>query len=357
MRSKALFVVWASFSPRAKTMAAELGGWVSFQYESQLAGNTSWSRSLRWLVQGWRTWRLLEHEQPELIFVQTPPIFAPFVVALWCRLRGKTHTSGRRARYIIDGHTGAFHHPNWRWALPLLRLLTRGAVATLVTDEAALHLLQSWQARGFFLIDGLPKLYPPAGDIGSQGETRIAIINTFSDVEPVEELFAAARLLPQITFYLTGDARKASATLLEQRPENVILTGFLHNGTYTALLQHAHGLVILSREANDLSCGAYEALVMGKPAVVSNGPGMLRFFPRGFIHVAITPEAIADGIQRMLNSQEAMTEEVIAMRSELVNQRQLVLEEFVNLLMAQQLLPPLSLQAPMYKDIQSLERF
>ena len=326
MSVKPVVLAWSSYSLRALSMADELGVKASHQYETWLEG--LWLTPLRYIIQSWKTWRLLEQERPEAVIVQSPPITAPLVVAIWCRLRGKTSPSGSRAIYVIDAHTGAFHHPRWRWSLPLLRILSRKAAVTLVTDQAALDILQSWKAKGLFLADRLPTLSPPSSTIGSDGEARVAIISSFSDVEPIEEAFAAARLLPHVTFYLTGDPKRASAKLLAQRPQNVTLTGFLRGGNYTALLKNVHGLVILTTEPNDLSCSAYEALVMTKPAVASDGPEMRRFFTRGFIYVINTPEAIAEGIKRMLNEQEVLTTEVIAMRSEAVIKRQPKLEEF-----------------------------
>jgi len=283
-------------------------------------------------VQGWKTWRFLERERPEVVLVQAPPIFAPLVVSLWCRLRGKRTLSGRRACYVIDGHTGAFHHRHWRWSLALLRVLSRQAVATLVTNTAALDMLERWRARGLFLIDGLPDLIPPSGSIGSDGDARVAVISTFSDNEPIEEIFTAARLLPHVTFYVTGDPKRAPSNLLAQKPENVILTGFLRGGNYTALLKNVHGLVVLTKEENDLSCGAYEALAVAKPVVASNVPEMRRFFTDGFIYVTNTPQAIAEGIQRMLDEQAALTTEVTAMRSKLAAIRQPQFKQLTSLL-------------------------
>lgn len=332
MSSKPIFIVWSSFSPRAETLAEELGAQVSFQYETRLAEKGRWLNPLRWLVQGWKTWQMLEREQPELVLVQAPPIFAPLVVAAWCQLRGQTRSLGCRTRYVLDAHTGAFHHHHWLWTFPLLRILARKAVATLVTDEAAIRMLQSWKARSFLLVSGLPRLSPPVGLIGSQGDTRVAVINTFSDVEPVEEVFAAARLLPQVTFYVTGDTKRSSPRLLEQKPENVVLTGFLRGGNYSTLLNNVQGIVVLSKEPNDLSHGAYEALVMTKPAVVSSGPEMQRFFTRGVVHVENTPEAIAAGINQMLEEQAVLVNEVKDMRSELTAKRLSTMEEFAALL-------------------------
>jgi hypothetical protein len=87
MHVKSVFMVWYGLSLRAECMAAELGGQVSFQYEAELKG--LWLTPLRYLVQGWKTWRFLERERPEVVLVQSPPIFAAMTVAIWCRLRGK----------------------------------------------------------------------------------------------------------------------------------------------------------------------------------------------------------------------------------------------------------------------------
>src|SRR5260370_11425245 len=165
MSSKSVFVVWYSHSRRAETLATELGGQISFQWEDRLEGH--WLKPLRYLIQGWKTWCLLEQERPETVVVQSPPIFAPLIVATWCMLQSKTGHSKHRVSYAIDCHTGTFHDPKWRWALPLLRFLSRRAAVTLVTDKAALDILQSWKVSSLLLEDALPALGLATGTIGS----------------------------------------------------------------------------------------------------------------------------------------------------------------------------------------------
>ncbi len=330
MSSKTLFIVWFKHSRRATTMAAELGGWVSFQYEPELAG--CWLTPLRYLVQGWKTWYLLERVRPEAVIVQVPPIFALLVVAAWCELQGKTRSALRRVPYAIDCHTGAFYDRRWSWSLALLRWLSRRAVVTLVASEGALGILQRWKVRSLFLIDGLPNLSPPTGTVGSEGEARVAVISGFGLDEPVAEVLAVARLLPRVTFYLSGDSQRMGARFLAQKPENIILTGFLPDSDYTGLLKNVHGLVNLTKAPHLLTCGNYEALAVGKPAVVSDWPQVKRYFSRGFIYVNNTPEAIAKGITKMLDEQTMLTDEMIAMRLELTARRQPTLKEFRDLL-------------------------
>jgi len=334
MSVKSIFIVWADHSRRAESLTAELDAQLRFLYEFRLKGR--WLTPLRYIVQSWKTWHLLEQERPEVVLVQSPPIFAPLVVSLWCELRGKTRPAGSRVSYVIDCHPSTFFNRKWRWALPVLRFLSRQAVATLSSNMEGQNILQGWKVRGFFLADTIPSLNPPIGTIGSEGETRVAVISTFEDVEPIAEVFAAARLLPQVTFYVTGDPKRASAKLLAQKPENVTLTGFLRGGTYTALLKNVHGLVILTRQLEDLSCAAYEAVVMAKPAVVSDCSENKRWFTRGFVYVNNTPEAIAAGINKMLNIQVILVPEVIAMRSELAARRRPKFEEFAALLESRQ---------------------
>lgn len=330
MEIKSLFIVWYSHSRRAETLASELEAPVRFLYEFRLKGR--WLTPLRYLVQGWKTWHLLERERPEVVVVQSPPIFAPLVVALWCGLQRKTRSAGYRVSFAIDCHPSTFFSRRWRWALPILRFLSRRAVVTLSSNMGGQNVLQGWKVRGFFLADGVPSLSPPVGIIGTEGEARVAVISTFAEVEPIAEVFAAALLLPQVTFYVTGDPQQASTKLLAQKPENVILTGFLRDGTFTALLKNVHGVVILTNEPKDLSCAAYEAVAMAIPAVVSDCSENKRWFTHGFVYVSNTPEAIAAGINKMLNEQETLISEVIALRSELAARRRPQLEELVVLL-------------------------
>src|ERR1700685_3701158 len=112
MNGKILYIVWFTHARRAETLSKELGAKLVFVYEAQI--KRKWLKPLRYMIQAWKTWMLLERERPAFVIVQSPPVFAPLAVALWCKLRGK-----KRVSYIIDCHPGTFYHEQWRWALPL----------------------------------------------------------------------------------------------------------------------------------------------------------------------------------------------------------------------------------------------
>ncbi|SRR5579875_145542 len=327
MESNIVFIVWARHSRRAQTLAAELGGHVSFQYEAGLKGR--WLTPIRYLAQGWNTWRALQRARAATVIVQSPPIFALLVVAVWCAWR---KLGGQHVSYAIDCHTGTFYDRRWRWALPLLRLLAHTAVVTLVASEEAQKMLQRWEVNNLFLMDGLPSFDQPVGMIGTQGTQPVAVISGFGLDEPVAEILEAARLLPHVTFYFSGDPQRLPAVMLAQKPGNVVFTGFLQECEYAALLNNVHGIVNLTTAANILTCGTYEALAVGKPVVASGHPQMKRYFGRGFIYVRNTPESIAAGICKMLDERKALTEDVLAMRAELVRRRQPAFEKLAAIL-------------------------
>jgi hypothetical protein len=295
--NKLLFIVWASNSRRAVTLAEYWGGTTSFHFNKSLK-KKKYLAPLRYVQQAWTTWRELETKKPQAVLVQTPPVFAGLVVMLWCKLR--------KRKYGVDAHSGSFYYKNWKWALPLQRIISRNATVALVAHEEVRKLVQGWGANAVFLEDKIPELPPTDGEIGTNGSKRVAIISSFDYDEPEPELFEAARLMPEVTFYHTGNWRKAAPELIAQKPANLNLTGFVSDEDYRALLHNVDGMVVLTTEPNLLNCGAYEALAVQKPCVISDWQGLREYFRRGFIYVKNTPQDIAEGVRQMLNDRQTL---------------------------------------------------
>ncbi len=326
MNNKILYIVWYPYARRAETVSRELQAKLVFIYESRL--RTFWLNPLRYLVQCWRTWHLLEQERPAFVIVQSPPIFAPLAVALWCKLRGKKQVS-----YILDCHPSTFYNRRWRWAFPLLRLLARNAVVSLLCNEDAQKYLAQWQANYIFLPDGLPDLSSSSNEVSVQSGKSIAVISAFAHDEPAGTIFKAARLTPDVTFYVTGDTKGMTSELLASQPENIILTGFLRGSAYNGLLHNVHGIMILATMITTLSCGAFEALSLAKPSIVSDLPEQRRWFSNGFILVENTPEDIAKAVETLLTEHTVYVKKAELLRAEYIAARQPKLDKLVSLLM------------------------
>jgi glycosyltransferase involved in cell wall biosynthesis len=314
MSGKIIAIAWSSHSQRLKSIAASLNGQSFLIFEER---GKPWLLPWRYLKNAWKTWQLLEKYQPEAVIVQAPPIFAPLVVMLWSKYSGLRRPQ-RPVAWAIDSHTGSFHSPKWRWSLPLHGWLSRKATVTIVTDAPARRLLHDWKAASLFIEDKIPELAPASGEIGTAGEKRVAVISTFDTDEPVEQIFEAARRLPAVNIYHTGDPRRASAALLANKPDNLILTGFLRGGDYSGLLQNVQGLVVLTNEPNALNCGCFEALAVGKPILVSDWPGLRAFFKDSYLYTANTSEAIAAGVEQLLLNQADLSARMVTRRTELV---------------------------------------
>ena len=214
----------------------------------------------------------------------------------------------------------------------MLRPLARGAIVSLLCNEDAQQTLLKWDANYIFLPDGLPDLSFTSGTVGSEGDARIAVISTFADDEPIAELFEAARLTQRVTFYLTGNPARAPKELLAHKPENVISTGFLRGSVYNGLLHNVDGIMILSKLPTTLSCGAFEALSVAKPTIVSDLPEQRRWFSSGFILVENTPEDIARGVELLLSDRVGFTRKSELLREEYAAARQPKLHKLISLL-------------------------
>ncbi len=325
MNTQILYIVWYTYARRAETVSRELQAKLVFIYEPRL--RTFWLNPLRYLVQCWRTWRLLEQERPAFVIVQSPPIFAPLAVALWCKVRGRKQIS-----YILDCHPSTFYNRRWQWAFPLLRLLARNAVVSLLCNEDAQRYLAQWRAHSIFLPDGLPDLSAASNEVAVQSDKSIAVISAFALDEPAGAIFQAARLIPDVTFYVTGSTEGMTGELLANKPENIILTGFLRGSAYNGLLQNVQGVMILATMITTLSCGAFEALSLAKPGIVSDLPEQRRWFANGFIMVKNTPEDIANAVETLLREHEMYVKKAEILRAEYIAARQPKLEKLASLL-------------------------
>ncbi|HEX4714857.1 MAG TPA: glycosyltransferase [Ktedonobacteraceae bacterium] len=325
MNNKILYIVWYPYARRAETVSRELQAKLVFIYEPRL--RTFWLNPLRYLVQCWRTWRLLEQERPAFVIVQSPPIFAPLAVALWCKLRGRKQVS-----YILDCHPSTFYNRRWQWAFPLLRWLARNAVVSLLCNEDAQKYLAQWQANYIFLPDGLPDLSSFSNEVPVRDGKSIAVVSAFAHDEPVGAIFKAARLTPDVTFYVTGATEGMTNELLANKPENIVLTGFLRGSAYNGLLHNVQGVMILGIMITTLSCGAFEALSLAKPSIVSDLPEQRRLFSNGFLLVENTPEDIAQAVETLLNEHATYVKKAEILRAEYIAVRRPKLEKLISLL-------------------------
>jgi glycosyltransferase involved in cell wall biosynthesis len=257
---------------------------------------------LKYVLQTIATWRELWRDKAELVLVASPPIFAVLAVWVYCRLSG--------VHYIVDAHTGVFDDSRWTWLSRLSRFLSRGAAATIVTNSFLKNIVEDWGGLAIVIGD-VPVEFPDVTPVDLGPGSHVAVINTFSQDEPLDEILIAARQLPDIQLHVTGNLRHSRNQWSESSPPNAHFTGWLSEERYAALLCSVDVVMCLTTHDHTMQRGAYEAMALDKPLITSDWNLLRETFHDGTIHVDNTAAAITAAVGRALANKYDMS---IAMR-------------------------------------------
>jgi glycosyltransferase involved in cell wall biosynthesis len=314
-------IAWARYDRRPDLLAQHLGATVHFVFFGKRAKLLQ--LPVRYTVQALRTWRLLKRERPDVVFVQNPPILCPLLGFLYARRHG--------AQYVIDSHTGAFVSPVWSMFLWLHRILSRNALTTLVSNSYLKQEVNSWGCHAVTM-GFTPGHYPEGEPFPLSERFNAAVISSFDSDEPIDVVFEAAKQLPEVCFYVTGDSGRIPASLLGKKPDNCQLTGYLPYDRYVGLLRGADAIIDLTTNDHTLLMGAYEAVSLGTPLIVSDWPVLRKCFSRGTVHVPNTVEGLRDGVRRARKENEGLRQDILSLREELNAQWERELAELNDLL-------------------------
>jgi glycosyltransferase involved in cell wall biosynthesis len=163
---------------------------------------------------------------------------------------------------------------------PLLRLIHRRADLTIVTNEPLRQIVEGHGGRAFVLPDRIPALNHAALEPAvEKREGQVVFICSFAEDEPYEEVIKAGAILEEgMLLHITGSPHRLREGVLRNLPANVRLTGFLPENDYLDLLRRADVLMDLTTREDCLVCGAYEAVALGKPLVLSDTRALRNHF-------------------------------------------------------------------------------
>jgi glycosyltransferase involved in cell wall biosynthesis len=304
MQENMMFISWIAFSRRGQLISKQFK---LKHYQIQSLKHKYFLSPLRYILQTLTTIRILFRENPKIVFVQNPPIFAPIVVYLFVKLKN--------AKFVIDSHTGALLAPWWKWSLPLHSYLSRRALVTIVTNQHLAQKINNWGAKAFILPD-IPIVFPEGRRVKLKKKFSIVVINTFSPDEPIKEILEAALSLPDIHFYITGDIIQAKKVYLKSYSKNVEFTNFLPDDDYIGLLRAVQAIMVLTNDNHTMQRGACEALSLGKPIITSNWPILRNFFNKGTVYVDNTSIGIKNGIIEARSNLERLKREILNLKKE-----------------------------------------
>jgi len=259
-----------------------------------------------WLCKGLKTINILRRLKPDVLFVQNPSLGLT-VLAILCRSYFKYFL-------VVDAHNEGVK-PFVRssaFVRRLVRFLLRHADRTIVTNESLARVVTEAGGRAIILPDPLPAPIFPTGyrSLEEQQTNNIVVICTYAPDEPISDILAAAQKMPNKSFVCTGNISKFNRLGLKA-PGNVRFTGFLPDKDYWALLFSADVICDLTLMPDCLVCGAYEALAVGRPMVLSSNSATRELFGSVAILAEPTPSTIAGSLKEALDNNSELSQKAV----------------------------------------------
>jgi glycosyltransferase involved in cell wall biosynthesis len=308
-RQRRLFLSWNTNQPRSESLSFYLGAtyYSICPFEGIAGPGHYFSLPLKYVLASLKTLLLLKKKRPDIIFVVNPPIFAPLIVWIYCRMN-KVH-------YVIDTHSAAFNWKRWTLFQWLHKFLSRDALMNLLHNEPLAQTVTSWGAHSMTLADGPPQLATD-GAYPLRDGFNAAVICTYSRDEPIEVVLEAAQKMPLTNFYVTGHINRASESIINRASSNIILTDYLPKNEYIALLTGCSVVICLTLDDNTMQCGAHEAMELGRPIITSNWPVLRDYFSKGTIHIDNTANSLVHAITEIRTNYKYYGEQIQILRKE-----------------------------------------
>ena len=294
-RLRQLYVAWIKFQRRPLTMRESFG--YDLRFVPTLPINNSLMKALfSYPVQAVRTIYLLLAVRPDVFWIQSPPNILLHMAWLF-----RTLSLGKLA-IIADLHNSAFSKL-W-FSVPFTRKILNSFDLVLVHNEAVYDMaVQMGIDRRVLhvLEDQVPDFaFGADNDAQPSGRPYFVAPCSFRPDEPVAEILKAARDVAAVDVMVTGDiARAADLGYLQDKPQNVIFTGFLSRPDYETLIGGATGLICLTTEEGIQLSSAIEAIASGKPMIISETRVLRSLFATG-LFVDNTASSIATAFREIV---------------------------------------------------------
>ena len=295
---KVIFIAWERH--RRSENIIKYFGIKSFIFESKL------NRIFKHPYFVFKTIYVVLRQRPKVLIIQNPSIILTILIIFikWIKI-GKYFL-------IVDAHNEGILPFEKRMLIPLgvYKWIQRKTNITIVTNKKLAELVKKNGGQPFVLPDKIPENFI-IKDVRLEGKFNIVCICTFAKDEPIDEIITAANNLdPGDKIYLTGNYKKAEPSLINDIPENLIFTGFLNENEYWGYLKNSDCIVDLTLMDDCLVCGAYEALAVGKPILLSDTEALRDMFQSAAIYTKNDSQSILNGLKKIKENKSYMTENV-----------------------------------------------
>lgn len=293
----AFWITW-ELQPRNRSMARELGIPL---HELSFSG----PRLARHFKSVVSTLRLLLRERPSVVFSSNPSLVLTYLLLVCRRLFGFRHT--------IDAHYGGVVSVSGsRLIQRLLDFANRHADTVIVTNEAHADQVRGAGGTPFVCPDPLPNIRPNSVKPAAlqAAEKSVLFVCSYDWDEPYAAVFEAAKALGELGFRVYASGAYSRVGVSPQDVPHVTLLGYVARSEYEAYIQHVDVVLDLTIWQDCLVCGAYEAMAVGKPCVLSRTRSLTELFTHGTVFTSHEPRDIVAAVCDAYDRRRALSAQI-----------------------------------------------
>jgi glycosyltransferase involved in cell wall biosynthesis len=270
------------------------------------------NRIIRYIKCIYKTFSAYRKINPIIIFCQNPSVVLAILSLLYVRMCG--------AKLCIDTHNYGLALEGQHWLTKKIAVfLQRHADLIIVTNETLKRIVESNGGTAVVLPDNLPVIDITEEYYPFDHSHNLLFICTYATDEPYEEVIEAAKILDRqnidVGIYVTG--RIPGNLKGRVFSKNLHLLGFVSWEDFDLLLQSCDGIIDLTTRENCLVCGAYEAVSVGTPGILSDKEALKEYFNKGFCYTDNTSGNLAEAVLRLLHDKESLIDQVAQLKKEL----------------------------------------
>jgi len=253
---------------------------------------------------------IYRRNKPEVIFCQNPSV----VLSLFSLFYAKLFS----CKLCIDTHNGGMALESEPNLLKFIaKFLQRHADLIIITNNELKKIVENNHGKAFVLPDNIPEIevkniqpYP------FKHKYNLVFICTYANDEPYNEVFKAAKIIEQssldIGIYVTGKIPPVIAN--KTYTDNLHLLGFISWDDYDSVLTSCDGIIDLTTRESCLVCGAYEAIAVEKPAILSQTEALQEYFFQGFCFSQNDAKSLATAMISLVEDNARFKKEIQAIK-------------------------------------------
>lgn len=327
INKKTLVVAWAPHSVRAEKIAHSLDSKIfinGYQSKAKLFS------IIKYIKLSLNTIKILQKEKPDVIICQLPPLFLPFSILLY-----KFLSFSSKPDIILDLHSASFFKP-WTYFGFINKYLYKNSKQLIITNKQLTTAIDSrYQHKILILEDAIFRIpneknksnvimsnLSHLSNYSNIKYFKVGIICSFAPDEPIYEIIATAKQMPDVKFFITGDYNRICNKIPnnDSSIENLYYTGFLEYEDYINLISSMDVLMVLTKRDKTLLSGCSEAIMLEKPLITSNFEVLRISYNRGTLFVDNSVQQLVDAITKVRKNYWKLKEEIKYLKEEKDNE-------------------------------------